>query len=99
MRVLISNQAEAELEEISNFIAEDNPARADSFTLELLDRCLGLASHSMRYPVAVTVDGLDLRRCPYGNYLIFYSVDDEKIEIAHIIHGARDYLRLLFPDD
>jgi toxin ParE1/3/4 len=99
MRVQISDHAAAELEEIGNFIAEDSPVRADSFILELLDRCFGLADHSLRYPVVVTVDGLDLRRCPHGNYLIFYSVDDEKIEIAHILHSARDYLRILFPSD
>jgi toxin ParE1/3/4 len=62
MRVQISDRAEAELEEIGSFIAEDNPVRADSFILELLDRCSGLADHPLRYPVVVTVDGLDLRR-------------------------------------
>ena len=36
-----------------------------------------------------------MRRCPYGNYLIFYSILPEQIEVGRIFHGARDYMRLL----
>ncbi len=43
--------------------------------------------------------GRDIRRRPYGNYLIFYSIVGEVLETNHIVHGARDYVRLLFPDD
>ena len=41
MHVTISEAAENELEEIGNFIARDNPQRADSFVLELLERLPG----------------------------------------------------------
>ena len=99
MRVRLSDAAELDLEEIGNFIAEDNPARADGFILELIDRCYGLASYSTRYPVVTARGGLEIRRCPYRNYLIFYSVGGESLEIVRILHGARDYMRLLFPDD
>jgi hypothetical protein len=37
-------------------------------------------------------------RCPHGRYLIFYSIVDGALEINHIVHGARDYIRLLFPE-
>jgi toxin ParE1/3/4 len=32
---------------------------------------------------------------PYGNYLIFYRIDQDRILIADIIHGARDYEAVL----
>jgi len=31
--------------------------------------------------------------------LIFYRVGIDAIEVIHILHGARDYEPLLFPED
>jgi toxin ParE1/3/4 len=33
----------------------------------------------------------------YRDYLIFYRVHEELIEIIHILQGAQDYETLLFP--
>jgi toxin ParE1/3/4 len=98
MRVRITRTASEELEQISDYIGLDNPTRADSFTMELLDRCRSLAQHPERYPVATQWRGRQFRRCPHGNYLIFYSIVDDMLEINHVVHSARDYTRLLFPD-
>jgi len=38
-----------------------------------------------------------VRRRPHGNYLIFYRVGAEQVEILHVLHGARDYEPILFP--
>ena len=95
MRVRITEAAEADLEEIGHFIAQDSPVRADSFVQELLVQCRGLAKQSQRYPVFALVLGREMRRCPYGNYLIVYSILPDEIEVGRILHGARDYMRLL----
>jgi plasmid stabilization system protein ParE len=42
--------------------------------------------------VPASVDG------PMEIYLIFYRVSDEGVEILHVLHGARDYEAILFPD-
>lgn len=99
MRVVITETAKSELAEIGAFIAEDNPQRAESFVYELLDRCFGLADQPHRYLVTGLWQGRELRRCAFGRYLIFYSVVGDVVEIDHIVHGARDYVRLLFPED
>jgi toxin ParE1/3/4 len=99
MRVRITATASDELEAIGSFIAADNPLRAETFSNELLERCASLATHPSRYPVSTMWRGRQLRRCPFGNYLIFYSVLGDVLEINHIVHSARDYARLLFPDD
>lgn len=99
MHITISEAAENELEEIGNFIARDNPQRADSFVLELLERAKGPANHPRRYPVIAGLEHLGLRRCPYDAYIILYVVGDAEIEIAHVVHSARDYMRILFPED
>jgi toxin ParE1/3/4 len=39
-----------------------------------------------------------IRRRPFGNYLIFYRVGPDAIEVVHILHRARDFEPLLFPE-
>jgi len=39
-----------------------------------------------------------IRRRPLGSYLIFYRVGIETVELVHILHGARGYEPLLFPE-
>jgi plasmid stabilization system protein ParE len=40
-----------------------------------------------------------MRRVAHGNYLIFFRIVDARVEVVHVLHGARDYEHLLFPDD
>ena len=39
-----------------------------------------------------------IRRCVHGNYLIFYRVREDAVDIVHVLHGAMDYESMLFPD-
>jgi len=98
MSVRITALAEADLEQIGNFIAESSPLRAESFVAEIVERCLGLAVQPKRYPVLTVRQGREIRRCPFGSYLIFYAVLGSDVEIEHIVHSARDYMRILFPE-
>ena len=96
MQVVLTGPAEADLEEIADYIGQDNPFRADSFVAEIVDQCLSLGEAPHRYPVYGVVLQRELRRCRYGSYLIFYSVLDDHIEITRVLHGARDYNRIFF---
>lgn len=98
MRVILTEPAEADLEDIGDYIARDNEGRAESFVAEIIERCLSLGSGPERYAVCATALGQELRRCPHGAYLIFYSIVDDHVEITRVIHSARDYARILFPD-
>lgn len=40
-----------------------------------------------------------IRRIPHGNYAIFYRIEGERVEIVHILNGAQDYEKILFPDE
>jgi toxin ParE1/3/4 len=99
MRVVFTTAAEADLETIGDWIATYSPARAATFVLELRDRCERLASLPRAYPLVPRHEGAGIRRKPYGDYLIFYRVGSDTVEIVHILHGARDYEKLLFPED
>jgi plasmid stabilization system protein ParE len=98
MRVFITAAAEADLVAIGNYIRPHNPARAATFVQELLDHCYSLAEMPRRYPLVPRYERWGVRRCARGDYLIFYRIREELIEIDHILQGAMDYAALLFPD-
>lgn len=98
MIVVISQEAEANLEEIGDWIAEDDPLRAITFVEMLRDKCLALADVPLSFPLVPRYERAGIRRRPFRDYLIFYRVTDEAIEILHVLHAAQDYERILFPD-
>jgi plasmid stabilization system protein ParE len=99
MKVILSKAAEADLESIADWIATDNPRRALTFTREPREACRSLAHAPLRYPFLARYERSGIRRRPHGNYLIFYRVMGETVEIVHIIHGARDYEAILPPPE
>ncbi len=92
MRIVFSPEALDDLASIAEWIARDNPVRADSFVDEIEDRCRSLASFSERFPVAGIVGDRSIRKLTHAGYLIFYDVDDEVIDILRIVHGSRDWV-------
>ena len=98
MIVVISSAAEADLEAIGDWIAQDNPLRAVSFILELRHACKTLADAPRGYALVPRYEHRGVRRKPHGNYLIFYRLGDDVVEVVHILHGARDYEPILFPE-
>ena len=96
MKVVITAAAKADLLAIRRYIEADNPSRALSFVEELLDRCLALADTPRAYPLVPRYERFGIRRCVHGNYLIFYRLQPEQIEVIHVLQGARDIEALLF---
>ena len=96
MRVVITAAAKADLLAIRRYIEADNPSRALSFVEELLDRCLALADTPRAYPLVPRYERFGIRRCVHGNYLIFYRLQPEQIEVIHVLQGARDIEAILF---
>lgn len=95
MRTELSPEANADLEQIGDYIALDNPARAVSFADELRKRCADLADFPEAHPVFVRRRGRSLRKAVYGNYLIFYEVRPNLVWIVRILHRARNIRRLI----
>jgi toxin ParE1/3/4 len=98
MIVVITDAAEADLEEIGDWIARDNPVRALTFVRELRRRCESLIDGPRRYARVPRYEHLGIRRRVYRDYLIFYRIIADRIEVLHVLHGARDYKSILFPD-
>jgi toxin ParE1/3/4 len=88
-RYRLTIEAEKDLDEITDFIAADNPKAA----LRLIDgieaRCQALADMPGmgrgREELAP-----NLRSSHVGKYIIFYRPEDQGIEVIRVIHGHRD---------
>lgn len=64
---------------------------------ESIARCEQLAEMSDVFPLVPRYEESGVRRRPYGEYLIFYTVRDETVFVVHVLHGRMDYESLLFP--
>jgi toxin ParE1/3/4 len=98
VRVVFSSNSVEDLEEIGDWIALDNPNRALSFVRELRKACAAIGRRPRGYPLVDRTRDPSLRMRIYGNYLIFYDIGPRAVEILHVVHGARDYESLIFPD-
>ena len=98
MKVFFAPAAKLDLLSIGENIGQENPTRAVSFVDELIDHCYSLADLPRRYPLVPRYEHWGIRRCVYGNYLIFYRVREDAVDIVHVLHGAMDYESMLFPD-
>ena len=98
MKVIFAAEAELDLEHIGDYIAVDNPVRAESFVRELLGRCHALADMPRAFPLVPRYEHTGVRRRPYGDYLIFYRIEGDEVQVLHVLHGAQDYERILFPE-
>jgi toxin ParE1/3/4 len=101
MIVALLPDAEIELEDIADYIARENPSRALSSVREIREKCLSLATMPYAFPLVPRYEERGVRCRGHGRYLIFYRVIDapaERIDILHVLHTARDYAEILFPD-
>jgi toxin ParE1/3/4 len=94
MKINISAPARADLRKIMLWIADENPYRAKSFSRELQDAAESIRLFPESHAVVGTLDGFSVRRKVYGNYLIFYVIDTQVINVLRILHGAQDYADL-----
>jgi plasmid stabilization system protein ParE len=96
--VVVTDEAAYDLERIGDAIAQDNPARAITFVRELRLSCESLGEFPKAYPLVPRYEDSGVRRRVHGNYLIFYRIGMDTVDVLHVLHGAMDYGTLLFPE-
>lgn len=91
MRIVWSEIAEADLDDLYDYIARDVPYYAEQFVSRLIDAVGVLQEHShlgRRVPEAEERE--DVRELIFQNYRIIYLVESEQVSILTVIHGSRD---------
>lgn len=89
MQLLVSPLAAQDLEDIGDYIAQDNAARAISFLAELQMQCQKITNNPHGYRKRIEL-GEELRSCAHGKYEIFFTNDSQTVTIVRILHGSRD---------
>lgn len=88
-RYELTEQADQDLLEIAFYIALDSVEVADRFIDRIHDRLELLAqSPGMGRPRDELAPSL--RSFTVGNYVIFYRLSRDGIEVIRVLHGARD---------
>jgi len=89
LAVELSPAAELDLAGIWIHIAKDNPQAADR-VLDLIEVRFRVIARFPKIGAACPEIAENLRCCWVGNYGIFYRATAAVIEIARVLHGARD---------
>lgn len=97
MQFRFSPQAESELEEISLYLV------SESGSVEIADRVvdsiLGTIGLLAKFPYIGRKRDDDLsvgvRSFPAENYIIFYRIRNEEVQVIRILHGHRDISSIL----
>ena len=86
----VSDDARSDLDDIWSYIAQDNVEAADRVIHAIVARFSKLAEmpHMGRLREELS---LRLRSFPVGRYIIFYRPAENTVEIARVLHGARDF--------
>lgn len=87
--IIRSPLANADIIEIWNYIAEDNPAAADRL-LTKFDDTFRRILHQPGIGRLTDELGAGLRMFPIGSYFIFYRPTGFDVTIFRVLNGARD---------
>lgn len=97
-RVKLSARAQRDLNSILAFIAEDSPTKAVKMVDRLERASFEPAETALHYPLLPSQEDTCVRRRVVHPYNIFFSVEGDTVEVLHILHGARNIGRILFPE-
>ena len=91
LKIIISDEATADLEKIVSFIAVDNPKLARDFGYKLIAATRPLARHPKIGRIVPEFHDVFIRELIFGSYRIPYRIKESarRIEILRFWHAAR----------
>jgi toxin ParE1/3/4 len=94
MSYILRPRAKADIISIAKYIADRNPAASAKWHREILDACAMIGDLP---EIGQPRDDVraELRTFPKGNYLIVFEPGGSEARILRVIHGARDWPKLV----
>ena len=89
LRLVKAPRAEADLIDIWLYVAEDQPINADRLLDRLNDAAL-LIADTPEMEVDRSVLSTDLKSFPVDNYIVFYRVKPDVLELVRVLSSSRD---------
>ena len=89
-KVILTQLAQKDLEQIYYYIAADSIKNAKHFVLELEKKIYSLDTYPERQPLITENEffATDYRHLIYKNYRIIYRISEKAVFILRVIHGA-----------
>ena len=88
MKLQLTPQAVADLQEIAVYIAAENP-RAANAVVDTIERRLRRLVQHPHIGIPSEDIGPDIRRLVMGQYLAFYTVAASTVRVLRVLHGKR----------
>ena len=89
-RYRLAHLADTDLDDIWRHIAQDNVTAADRLMAKLFETFQLLATHPKMGEPRPDFRRGEFRCFSVGNYVIFFRHVEGVVEIARVVHGARD---------
>ena len=94
MRIVWTEKAEKQLDQIFQYIASDSTLYAYRTVGQIIEQAENISHHPRKGRKVPEYERDDIREVFHHPYRIIYLLKDDTIEILSVIHGAR-----LLPDD
>ncbi len=100
-KIRINPVAISDVQLIKAHIAEDSPDAAAKFGNTIYSKIEKLSAFpDMGTSLSTRINiKTDYHFIVYDKYLIFYKVEGQYVSVYRVLHGARDYLSILFTDE
>jgi toxin ParE1/3/4 len=89
MQLQFSRFIEGDLDDIADFIAQDNPRRAVTFIKEIRLKFREILNNPLAYQLRPDI-GNEARMATIGNYAILFRVVADSVRIERVAYGNRD---------
>ena len=97
-RVEITARAERDILDTRDFITQDKPAAAIKWVREIKRQIRSLKTMPLRHEIIPEAQdlGVEYRHLIFGSYRTIYRVQDDRVIVLRVIHGARLLEQSLF---
>lgn len=89
MRLELSPFIESDLDDIADYIAQDNPSRAVTFIQDIRAKFHDIRHNPLRYQTRPDI-GDEARMAVVGSYAILFRIVGEVVRIERVAYGGRD---------
>jgi plasmid stabilization system protein ParE len=89
MKLELSSYIESDLDNIADYIAQDNPRRAVTFIRDIRVNFFDIQRNPLIYQLRPDI-GDAARMASVGNYAILFRLSGDVIRIERIVYGGRD---------
>lgn len=89
MRLELSRFVEGDLDNIADYIAQDNPHRAVTFIQGIRAKIFAIQRTPLAYQLRPDI-GDEARMATVGNYAILFRLMGKIVRIERIVYGGRD---------